>query len=180
MLKPVPTAPPRFYGITTFSDHAERFKFWVPTTWKTFELDEGRDGMMFVPDPDDLDTHISCWVEKLEHPIKEEDLDELRQGVEEGLRRLPNCEVESRSDASYGNMIKFERIFTYGEPPGGVRRKRRSWFLYADEWAIVLAWQGATEEHYEHWLPMGNYAFATFDVAEWLWFATDRDLGFRP
>jgi hypothetical protein len=180
MLKPLPTAPPRFYGVTTFSDHEGRFKFRVPSNWTRFELDDERDGMMWLPDPDDLDTHISCWIEKLEQPVKETDLDDLRNGLEQGLSQLPNSEVESAEDNSYGNLIKFERVFTYGDPPGGIRHKRRSWYLYADEWAIVLAYQGATPEHYEYWLPMGNYAFAMFDVAEWLWYATDRDLGFRP
>lgn len=180
MLKPLPTEPPRWYGVTTFSDHEGRFKFRVPTNWHREELEDERDGMIFMPDPDDPDTHISCWVQKLDQPIKGSDLEDLRSGVEQGLSQLPNCEIESSSDDTYGNLIKFERVFTYGEPPGGVRHKRRSWYLYADEWAIVLAWQGATPEHYEYWLPMGNYAFATFDVAEWLWFATDRDLGFRP
>ena len=185
MLKPLPTAPPRFYGVTTFSDHEGRFKFRVPSNWYQSELDDERDGMIWVPDPDDPDTHLSCWVEKLEQKVEEGDVEGLRSGLEQGLSRLPDCEVESGSDDHYGNLIKFERVFTYGEasgdrPGGGARRKRRSWYLYADRWAIVLAYQGATPEHYEYWLPMGNYAFATFDVAEWLWFATDRDLGFRP
>ena len=192
MLKPVPTAPPRFYGVATYSDHEGRFKFRVPSHWYQAELEDERDGMIWVPDPDDPDTHLSCWIEKLDQPVKETDLDDLRTGVEQGLSGLPNSEVVSRADDNYSNLIKFERVFTYGDPPqqtaqapfpggpGGVRRKRRSWYIYADEWAIVLAYQGATEEHYEHWLPMGNYAFATFDVAEWLWYATDRDLGFRP
>lgn len=180
MLKSLPTEPPHFYGVTTYSDHGDRFKFRVPSNWHSEELEDERDGMIWMPDADDPDTHISCWVQKLEQPIKAEDLEDLRTGVEQGLSRLPNCEVESRSDGTYGNLVKFERIFTYGDPDGGVRHKRRSWYLYADEWAIVLAWQGATPEHYEYWLPMGNYAFATFDVAEWVWYATDRDLGFRP
>jgi len=180
MLKPLPTTPARFYGVSTFSDHEGRFKFRVPSNWYKSELDDGRDGMIWVPDPDDPDTHISCWISKLEQPVKEEDLKELRSGLEQGLSQLPNSEVESRSDDHYGNLIKFERVFTYDDPAKGLRHKRRSWYLYADEWAIVLAYQGATPEYYDYWLPMGNYAFAMFDVAEWLWFATDRDLGFRP
>ena len=180
MLKPVPTENLRWYGIATYSDPEGRFKFRVPSNWERQELEDGRDGMAWMPDADDLDTHISCWIQKLEQPIKGEDLDDLRSGLEQGLSQLPNCEVESGSGDTYGNLIKFERIFTYGDPSGTVRRKRRSWYLYADDWAIVLAYQGATPAHYEYWLPMGNYAFATFDVAEWLWFATDRDLGFRP
>ena len=34
----------------------------------------------------------------------------------------------------------------------------------------------ADEAAYEHWLPMGNYAYGTFQIPEALWFATDRDL----
>jgi hypothetical protein len=180
MLKPLPTEPAHFYGVTTYSDPEGRFKFRYPTNWHSEELEGEREGMMWMPDEDDPDTHISCWIVKLEQPIKEEDLEDLRSGIEQGLSQLPNCEVESRDDNAYGNRLKFERVFTSGDSPDGVRRKRRSWYVDADEWAIVLAWQGATPERYEYWLPMGNYAFATFDVAEWLWYATDRDLGFRP
>jgi hypothetical protein len=176
MLKQPPEGLPAFRGVEAFSDPQGRFKFRVPTDWHRLELDDEREGMMFVPDPDDPDTHISCWITKLDQPVSAEDLEVLRDGVEEGLRQLPGCSVESRSDDTYGNMVKFERVFTYAEGP----RKRKTWYLYADEWLIVLAWQGATPEWYEYWLPMGNYAFATMDVAEWLWFATDRDLGFRP
>ncbi|HEX4216357.1 MAG TPA: hypothetical protein VIA06_23815 [Candidatus Dormibacteraeota bacterium] len=177
MLKPPPEGLPHFRGVDTFSDHLGRFKFRVPFGWQREELDDERDGMMFLRDPDDPDTHISCWITKLEHAVKAEDLDLLRNGVEEGLGQLPGCTVESRSDDSYGNLIKFERVFTYGEEGP---RKRKAWYLYAEVWMIVLAWQGATPDWYEYGLPMGNYAFATMDVPDWLWLATDRDLGFRP
>ena len=43
-------------------------------------------------------------------------------------------------------------------------RKRKQWLLYVDIWLIVLTWQGSSPEEYEYWLPMGNYAFATFNL----------------
>jgi hypothetical protein len=172
MLKTPPEGLPHFRGVETFSDPEGRFKFRVPSDWHRTELDDEREGMMFLPDLDDPDSHISCWVTKLDGTVKAEDLPVLREGVEEGLRQLPNCAVESGTEDSYGNQVKFERVFTYGEE--GLR-KRKSWFLYADVWLIVLAYQGSTPEWYDYWLPMGNYAFATMDVAEWLWFTTDPD-----
>ena len=175
--KPIPDTPPLFRGVENVSDDKGLLSFRVPSDWSRAELDDDRNGMMFLPDIDDPDTHLSFWVSKLEQPIKQEDQADLRDGIAKGLESLPNCVVESESDDSYGNLIKFERIFTYGED---LRRKRRSWYLYVDEWALVIAYQGATPEHYEYWLPMGNYAFATFNVPEWLWYATDRDLKFRP
>ena len=179
MLKPLPDEPPRFYGARVFNDAKQRFSFWVATNWQQLELDEHREGAMFVPDPEDLDTHISVWVSGLSHRIRANDMPDLRRGLEEGLAQLPDCEVESRSDDTYDNLIKFERVITYGPGDPALRSKRKSWYLYVDTWSIVLAWQGSTIERYEYWLPMGNYAFGTFNVAEWLWFATDRELGSR-
>lgn len=40
----------------------------------------------------------------------------------------------------------------------------------------MLVWQGSTVDEYDYWLPMGNYSYATFEIPEALWFATDRDL----
>ena len=72
------------------------------------------------------------------------------------------------------NLVKLERIYTFDED--GVTRKRRVWTMYVDSWLIVVVWQGSTPEEYAYWLPMGNYAFSTFELPQALWFATDRDL----
>jgi len=103
-----------------------------------------------------------------------EDLEDLKLGLDEGLSQLSECKVEAASGEPLGNLIKFERIFTFQED--GMIRKRRLWLLYVDKWQMVLTWQGATEEEYDYWLSMGNYFFFTFEIPQALWFATDRDL----
>jgi hypothetical protein len=82
--------------------------------------------------------------------------------------------IESSSEEALSNLIKFERIYTFRD--GDVVRKRKSWLLYVDTWLMVVTYQGATEEEYAYWLPMGNYAFFRFELPHALWFATDRDL----
>ncbi|WP_020575950.1 PsbP-related protein [Actinopolymorpha alba] len=165
---------PRFTGVSTYQDSLGRFSFRFPSDWQQFDLAEDLEGVMFSPEADDPQTYFAVWVSKLDDQVVAEDLDTLREGTEAGLEQLANCEVEARKDDLLGNLVKLERIYTFDE--GGVTRKRRVWTLYVDTWRIVLVWQGSTPQEYAYWLPMGNYSFATFEIPEALWFATDRDL----
>lgn len=170
--------PAHFTGVNTYIDPKGRFQFRYPTDWVELELADEREGIMYVPEADDPLTGFSAWISELEHPIVAEDLEELRLGVDEGLATLTECKVESASEDALGNLVKFERIFTFRDD--GVTRKRKLWILYVDRWLIVLTWQGSTEEAYDYWLAMANYSFDTFNIPEALWFAVDRDLvGYR-
>lgn len=169
---------PRFTGVAYYDDPKGRFRFRFPTDWERYDLEDDREGRLFAPNPDDLQTYFAVWVTELEQAVVAEDLDDLMAGVADGLAQLPSAHVESGSEACMGNLIKFERVLTFSLD--GKVAKRKTWILYVDRWTIVLTWQGSTEEEYEHWLAMANYGFATFNVAEELWFATDRDLGFVP
>jgi hypothetical protein len=108
-----------------------------------------------------------------EHVVAE-DVDVLREGVEEGLRQLDGIEIAESKDDVISNLVKFERVYEFNE--GDSRRKRRVWMLYVDTWSMVVIYQGETASEYDYWLPMGNYALGTFNIPEALWFATDREL----
>jgi hypothetical protein len=166
--------PPQFYGVRVYQDPQGRFTFRYPTGWHQFELSDDREGVLFSPDAANPLTAFSVWVQALDTRVVAEDLEDLRLGVNEGLSQFAEYTSESESEEVLGNLIKFERIFTFRED--GVTRKRKTWILYVDTWQIVATWQGATEEDYSYWLPMGNYAFFMFNIPEALWFATDRDL----
>lgn len=165
--------PPRFYGVITYKDPQGRFSLRFPTTWPQVEL-EGREGVRALPNPEDPDTSFTVWVSPLDTHVIAEDLDELKTGVEDGLAALDGCEVELVNDVVLGNLLKFERVFTFKE--NGATRKRRQWLLYVDTWLMVLTWQGSDPVEYEYWLAMANYSFATFNLPEALWFFTDREL----
>jgi hypothetical protein len=166
-------APPRFYGVTTFRDQLGRFSFRYPTNWHRFDL-EGRDGIRVAPALDDPETWFTASVEPLDVVVVAEDLDDLKRGVVEGLAELPDCIVEEGSEVILGNLIKFERVFTFSAD--GIIRKRKFWILYVDKWLIMLAWQGSTRDEYAYWEPMAAYAYQTFEIPQALWFATDRDI----
>jgi hypothetical protein len=165
---------PRFIGVDTYCDPHGRFTFRYPTDWHRFELDHGLEGVLFSPEREDPKTFFSAWVRQLEAEAVAEDLPLLQKGIADGLAQLPECVIESSSDDTYGNLIKFERIYTFRD--GDDVRKRKVWIMYVAQWQIVLTYQGRTPEEWEYWLPMGNYAFALFSIPPELWFATDRDL----
>ncbi|HEY8455780.1 MAG TPA: hypothetical protein VIL34_09310 [Actinopolymorphaceae bacterium] len=176
---------PRFVGVTTYQDPLGRFWFRYPSDWRVYDLTDDREGVMFAPNEADNvpneenpspKTYFAAWVSKLGEHVVAEDLPVLQEGLEAGLKQLPGVEVEKAKDDVFGNLVKLERIYEFDD--GGERRKRRTWTLYVDYWQIVLVFQGETPEEYKYWLPMGNYSFATFNIPEELWFATDRDL--RP
>ena len=166
---------PRFRGVRIYRDPRGRFSFIHPTDWYEFDLNESREGVMFSPYPHDPKTWFSVWITGLHEHVVVEDLEVLREGVNEGLSQLLKCMVEEESEQAFGNLIKFERIYTFEDEDGETRR-RKTWMLYVDKWQMVVTWQGENEEEYNYWLPMGNYFFSTFNLPETLWFVTDRDL----
>jgi hypothetical protein len=167
-------ARPQWTGVDTYADPLGRFTFRFPSDWHRFELDHNLEGVLFAPAQFEPQTFISAWVRKLDTNVVLEDQPLLREGVAEGLAQLGELEIESEDDSAYGNLLKFERIYTFHD--GSATRKRKVWIMYVDKWQIVLTYQGESPEEYEYWLPMGNYAFFHFNIPQELWFATDRDL----
>jgi hypothetical protein len=165
---------PQWTGVDTYADTKGRFTFRFPINWHRFELDNGLEGVLFSPEQSDPQTYISAWVKELETSVVLEDEPVLREGVGLGLEQLSESAIESEENSSYGNLLKFERVYTFHD--GVATRKRKVWLMFVDRWQIVLTYQGSSPEEYEYWLPMGNYAFFHFIIPPELWFATDRDL----
>jgi hypothetical protein len=166
--------PPRFRGVRTYKDPKGRFSFRYPSDWHKFELLGDREGIMCSPESDNPQTFFSVWVSLLDESVVAEDAEELRLGVDQGLSDLPESNIEAEREDVLGNLIKFERVFTFND--NGAIRKRKFWILYVDKWLIVVTWQGADAAEYHYWYPMANYSFNTFNLPETLWFSTDRDL----
>ncbi|HEX2037076.1 MAG TPA: hypothetical protein VHS99_23090 [Chloroflexota bacterium] len=151
----------------------------------------GREGIGFAPDAHDPHTALTVWAAPLEEPAVAEDLEPLKAGLDEGLRQLDDCRVELASDTVLGNLLRFERIYTFRERPqhtpspiarsNGAEappavRKRKQWLLYVDRWLLCVTWQGSDPQTYDYWLAMANQCFLTFEIPEALWFYTDREL----
>jgi hypothetical protein len=165
---------PRFTGVRTHIDPLGRFTHRYPTGWHSFELEDNRDGTMYSPSATNPQTYFAVWSTKMEDSVVVEDFDDLLMGITEGLNSLPGFKLMESGNDFFGNLMKFDRVFTFED--NGVRRKRHVWLLYVDIWQIVVTFQGETPEEYHYWLPMGNYCFNSFNLAQELWFATDREL----
>ena len=141
---------PKFTGTEMYRDPLGRFSVWHPSDWAEFEIKEGvpkargkktkarltaakkateeqplpvREGTGYAPNPDDPHTSFSVWVSPLPEKAEAEDLEELRQAVDEGLTALQDCAVEHTKDDALGNLLKFERVYEFTED--GQRRRRR-------------------------------------------------------
>lgn len=166
---------PYFTSIHQYSDPLGRFSIRIPGDWTQFELTDEREGVMYSPQADEPTTYVAVWISQLSEHVVAEDLEVLAEGVAQGLSQLDNVKVETSTDDALSNLVRFERIYTFDD--NGTTRKRRVWMMYVDTWTMVVVYQGETPDEFEYWLPMGNYSFATFNIPDALWFATDRDLG---
>lgn len=137
-----------------------------------------REGFGFSPNPADPHTTFTVWVAPLPEKVLAEDAADLRQGVDAGLAQLEGSVVEHAADDVLGNLVKFERVYTFREEDAV--RKRRQWLLYVDTWLMTLTWQGSSPEEYQHYLAMANHSFFGFELPQALWFATDRTLAGQP
>lgn len=169
---------PRFVGVRTHIDPLGRYTFRYPTGWHQFELEDNRDGVMYSPIATNPQTYFAVWATKLEDKVVVEDFDDLLAGIAEGLNGLPGFKLEESGNDFFGDLLKFDRLFTFED--NGIQRKRHIWLLYVDIWQIVVTFQGETPAEYAYWLPMGNYCFNAFNLPAELWFATDRELNGMP
>ncbi len=168
---------PKFTGVETIIDVHGRFRYRVPSDWHRFEVEGQTDSLLFSPHAVDTSTYIASWVTKLEFQAGADDLELLASALNEGLGQLPELTIEAEANDCYQNLIKLDRTFTFRE--NGELRRRHAWYIYVADWQIVLVYQGSSPEEYDYWLPMGNTPFMHFNLADVLWFASDRDL-FKP
>ena len=165
---------PKYQGIRTYLDPHGRFTFRYPSDWHEHELADGRDGVLYSPQPEAPETWFAVWSTRLQDIVQAGDLAVLREGVNEGLYQLPGVRVESASEDVLGNLIRFERIYTFEE--NGATRRRKVWMLYVYKWALALIAQGASPEEYDDWSMMLEDCFDDFDLAPTLWYASDPEV----
>ena len=156
---------PSFEGLILEQNDEWRYHFWYPKGWHRYDLSDGRIGVLCSPHAQDPTTFFSVEAQALDVPtsVQPEDLDVLREGIQEGLSQLPGLNVESAQESHSGSRITFERVYTFQD--GSLTRKRRIQLIYAGSRLYSLMSQGGTEAEYAHWLSMLNYCHLTFQLA---------------
>ncbi len=157
---------PEFTGITRYQDPSGHYTFRHPWDWRVETLDEG--GVVLHPEDAEPATFFAALVSRGGVPVEPADLDSLAEGFDAGLSALPGYVPLAGSTEAVGTLIRLEREFTFTED--ATTRRRHTWALYAGTLQLLIVYQGATPEAYDYWLPMGNYCYATLDLAPDSWY----------
>lgn len=169
---------PKFHGTTAYNDPDGAFIFIYSADWRQFSLPEGMDGILVAPEADNPQTWLSIWKSNLPEPVRGGDVEILREALQQALAELEDFNLASSSEEVIADMIKLEREFTFRQD--GQTRRRKMWVLYANRTQVSIAYQGASEEDYQHWLAMANYSFHTLKLPDKIWYAPEKDLiGYR-
>lgn len=157
-----PTNGPAFEGLNLEQNEEWRYHFWYPKGWHRYDLTGDQAGVLCSPNAQNPTTYFSVETQRLPVAARPEDVDVLRQGIEEGLASLPGLNVESADESSSGARLVFERVFTFEDD--GVVRKRHIRLIYVGATLYSLIAQGEDEHAYTYWLSMLNYIYRTFEL----------------
>jgi hypothetical protein len=138
------------------------YSFFVPTDWPQLNWPDGREGVMFTPQPDDPLTVLAVEWQDLGTEITADDLEDLDAGFMEAIKTLPGCEIEKHETWVIGKYIGLEAKYTFLE--GETRRKRWVRVFYYQMRQVAMTAQGATIDTFDYWLPMFYEAMMTTKI----------------
>ncbi len=143
--------------------HREQYySFFIPLEWQRFSWDDGHQGVIYGPDPNDTVTVFAVEIQDLGLVIAADDLDSVAEGFFETIEALPEATIEYRNQKASGNRLELEARYTYHEQ--GQTRKRWVRVYYHDTRQIAVTAQGATPQKYDYWLPWFNEAMMTIRI----------------
>jgi len=153
---------PVFTGLVLHEDKTWGFNFWYPDGWYRFDFTDGREGVLYAPDAQDWTTSFSVEVKDIGMKVEEGDLPDLLEGFSEGLRKLPDVQIEWQDHWIIGSLTGLEAKYTFRE--GDVVRKRWVRLLYEGTRQFHVVAQGATVDEYRYWEPMLFEAMMTLKI----------------
>jgi hypothetical protein len=165
-----PTKDPRrtLRGLRIHRDVDWDYSFWRPTEWYRYDMQD-QYGFIYAPGEDPRTgfyVTVQDLSDQLEGPVTEEDLPALREGMLEGLQRLPDCEILQEREIAKGFAIGFEVLLTFtldGEPC-----KRRLRLLYNDRQQFTIYAQGVPLYEYEVFHDTFEFIYSTFTFGDLL------------
>lgn len=151
---------PIFTGLNWYRE--QYFSFYIPIDWQKVEWPDDRQGILFVPPPEDGHTVFAVELKDLETKVTVDDLPYLSMGFLNGIKQLPEGKIESKNEEVNGKIIQLEAKYTFLED--GQTRKRWVRVLYHETRQITFTAQGKDVESYHYWLPMFFEAMMTLNV----------------
>jgi len=155
-------------GLRIHRDTAWDYSFWRPLGWQRFDMQD-RYGFIYSPGDDPRTgfyVAVSDLSDVLDGPVTEQDLPALREGILEGVRSLPECEILEEKEIAKGFAIGFELLLTFSLD--GETCKRRMRLLYNDRQQFTLYGQGVPPYEYEVFHDTYEFMYSTFAFADQL------------
>lgn len=162
---------PRFTKVQLYNDPSGLLSFWYAADWHLEVESKPLPCVRLTPDLSDPDTHMAIALSELGAPLLPEERAAVLEGVQEGLKQLEECEVQSLSEitveGSWG--VEWRCSFRCGE--GRYVRRGRLFFRGPYQYAVV--YQGSSQECFSYWRGMFGWTMLTitpgaFDARRWL------------
>ena len=148
---------PAIQGLLWYRE--QHYSFFVPNDWHRLNWSDGRDGVIFGPDPADPFTVFGVDVQNIGTTITDDDFEILAEDFFECIEQLPLSVVESRDRKTDDKLYELEAKYSFCE--NGDIRKRWMRLFYYKTYQIAMTAQGATAEIYDYWLPIFFEAMMT-------------------
>jgi hypothetical protein len=143
---------PHYTGLIKYTSEQDGYALWLPSDWHSFEMSEGRHGMIFSPHPSLPTAAFSVEKAILPYNVSKEDLPLVREGFQKGLANLPGVLIETQDEIVEDIILALDARLTFLDQ--GQTKKRWIRIIYAGEAQLTLIAEGAPPEEFEYWLPM--------------------------
>ncbi|MBN1580167.1 MAG: hypothetical protein JXA89_05650 [Anaerolineae bacterium] len=153
-------------GLKIHRDVDWNYSFWRPLNWYRYDMQD-QYGFVYSPEQDPRTgfyISVQDLSAELDSAVSEEDLPALREGVLEGLKTLPDCEILMEKEIAKGYAIGFEILLTF--TLDGETCKRRMRLLYNDRQQFTIYGQGFPLSEYDVFHDTFEYMYATFEFAD--------------
>jgi hypothetical protein len=153
-------------GLRVHRDVDWDYSFWRPLHWVRHDMDD-QYGFIYSPEGDPRTgfyVSVMDLSDALDEPVSEADLPALHEGILEGLRSLPDCQILAEKEIAKGLAIGFEFILTFSQD--GETTKRRMWLLYNDRQQFTLYGQGASVYEYDVFHDTYGFIYSTFTFGD--------------
>lgn len=155
-------------GLKIHRDVDWDYSFWRPLEWNRYDMQD-QYGFIYAPEPDPrTGFYISVrdLSDELDSSVTAEDLAALRDGVMEGLKSLPDCQILEEKEIAKGPALGLEILLTF--TLDGETCKRRMRLLYNDRQQFTLFGQGIPPSEYDVFHDTFEFIYSTFTFGDLL------------
>lgn len=155
-------------GLRIHRDVNWNYSFWRPRDWYRFDMRDEY-GFIYAPGPDSRTgfyVSVQDLSDALDGPVSTEDLPALREGIIEGLKALPDCQILEEKEIAKGFAIGFEYLITFTVDDEAVKRRIR--LLYNDRQQFTIYGQGMPPHEYDVFHDTFEFIYTTFTFGDLL------------